>query len=518
MTTGEKICKYRKALGISQEELATKLNVTRQSVSLWETDQTLPATENLIALSKLFSISLNELCENDFDNMETISKEKKDNNESAKSSGKVKKAAIIGCSMFVIVGLIISTILLTQRKAGESNSTLDSNSDSISLINSSTSEGPISSVGNSISSVVNSNEETSITSSDEISIAEVNAKGALISVDYNGNGIDEEIISFKGVFVLDYIDGTRTDRIGLFTDGTETIYVRIKYEDKEYEQTYIKNETYIIKGNLTKYYHHLEMSIMSTWTVSSDKLTYDIKTLAKPNYLEILNDKANALKPRDQGAIFTEVVKFTARYIAKTDNTMMLMYDGRNVITVHGDKYINNVFIKGNHYTIYGIIGKYNGMPLVEFITSEFYSIGTMNEVNYLNGDTTSITLSEIFKKRPKSWECEYFPYVLTSYVYVDVNARTVEGQIDKNNDRYRATKYLLKESINGRISWQSESYYAQAVVVNYSADYLNDGALRDAYTEDLLTKVTFVVYRFDPDLHMWYVHLLDPLFEDFPW
>ena len=62
MTLGEKILKYRKKAGISQEELADMLNVTRQSISLWETDQTVPSLDNLITLSKIFDVSMDELC------------------------------------------------------------------------------------------------------------------------------------------------------------------------------------------------------------------------------------------------------------------------------------------------------------------------------------------------------------------------------------------------------------------------------------------------------------------------
>lgn len=62
MTLGERILKYRKKAGISQEELADRLNVTRQSISLWETDQTLPSLDNLIALAQIFNISMDELC------------------------------------------------------------------------------------------------------------------------------------------------------------------------------------------------------------------------------------------------------------------------------------------------------------------------------------------------------------------------------------------------------------------------------------------------------------------------
>lgn len=62
ISIGEKIFNNRKKAGISQEELADMLEVTRQSISLWETDQTLPSTANLVRLTEIFNISMDELC------------------------------------------------------------------------------------------------------------------------------------------------------------------------------------------------------------------------------------------------------------------------------------------------------------------------------------------------------------------------------------------------------------------------------------------------------------------------
>lgn len=61
MTTGEKIHKYRKELGLSQEELGKKLLVSRQTISLWEKDQTVPSIENLKYLKEIFGVSADEL-------------------------------------------------------------------------------------------------------------------------------------------------------------------------------------------------------------------------------------------------------------------------------------------------------------------------------------------------------------------------------------------------------------------------------------------------------------------------
>lgn len=61
MTVGEKIQKYRKGLDLSQEELGQKLLVSRQTISLWEKDQTVPTIDNLIRLREIFGVSVDEI-------------------------------------------------------------------------------------------------------------------------------------------------------------------------------------------------------------------------------------------------------------------------------------------------------------------------------------------------------------------------------------------------------------------------------------------------------------------------
>jgi transcriptional regulator with XRE-family HTH domain len=66
MTVGEKISNLRKSQKMSQEQLAEKMYVTRQTVSLWETDQTLPTIENLVRLKDIFGVSIDQmLCSNE---------------------------------------------------------------------------------------------------------------------------------------------------------------------------------------------------------------------------------------------------------------------------------------------------------------------------------------------------------------------------------------------------------------------------------------------------------------------
>ena len=57
METRQVILQLRTAKGLSQEELAEKVYVTRQAVSRWETGETVPNTETLKLLSQLFDVS-----------------------------------------------------------------------------------------------------------------------------------------------------------------------------------------------------------------------------------------------------------------------------------------------------------------------------------------------------------------------------------------------------------------------------------------------------------------------------
>ena len=61
MKIGEKIVKLRTLNGISQEQLAEKLDVSRQSVSKWEMDQALPQIDKILMICELFDISADEL-------------------------------------------------------------------------------------------------------------------------------------------------------------------------------------------------------------------------------------------------------------------------------------------------------------------------------------------------------------------------------------------------------------------------------------------------------------------------
>lgn len=64
MPLSDNISQLRKALGLSQEQLAEQVGVSRQSISKWETGQSTPELDKLIQLSRIFGISTDELLGN----------------------------------------------------------------------------------------------------------------------------------------------------------------------------------------------------------------------------------------------------------------------------------------------------------------------------------------------------------------------------------------------------------------------------------------------------------------------
>lgn len=65
MKIGEQLQKQRKLHNMSQNDLADKLKLSRQSISKWENGTTLPSFANVIAISELFDVSLDELIKGD---------------------------------------------------------------------------------------------------------------------------------------------------------------------------------------------------------------------------------------------------------------------------------------------------------------------------------------------------------------------------------------------------------------------------------------------------------------------
>ena len=102
MTLGEKISELRNSKNMSQSDLAEKLDVSRQSVSKWETNASIPELDKLIQLSDLFEITLDEL---------VLHKKQEDNKENDSVLTESSPTIIVNKNLNYI--LIIGIILLT---------------------------------------------------------------------------------------------------------------------------------------------------------------------------------------------------------------------------------------------------------------------------------------------------------------------------------------------------------------------------------------------------------------------
>ena len=105
MNIGEKLFELRKGKNLSQEEVAEKLKVTRQTVSKWETNQSTPDFDKIIPLCELFEIGAEELLtgkkveeKNQEPQKETI-KEKTLTKEEVKR----KSAEVVSTSVFIYI-------------------------------------------------------------------------------------------------------------------------------------------------------------------------------------------------------------------------------------------------------------------------------------------------------------------------------------------------------------------------------------------------------------------------------
>lgn len=79
MNLGEKLLNLRKTKNLTQDDVAEKLNVTRQTVSKWETNQSTPDFDKILPLCELYGISPTELLAGEKEEQETANNENSNN-------------------------------------------------------------------------------------------------------------------------------------------------------------------------------------------------------------------------------------------------------------------------------------------------------------------------------------------------------------------------------------------------------------------------------------------------------
>lgn len=118
MSLGQRLLDLRKSKRLSQEEVAEKLNVTRQTISKWETDQSVPDFDKIVPLCELYEISTDELLTGKRE-LKGNESESKQNHRQERESRNIKKAKGIGLGVLLyfisIVWIMISIPVLTMN-------------------------------------------------------------------------------------------------------------------------------------------------------------------------------------------------------------------------------------------------------------------------------------------------------------------------------------------------------------------------------------------------------------------
>ena len=112
MSLGERLLQYRKSINISQDQLAEKIGVTRQTISKWETDQSTPEFNKIEPLCKVFGITTDELIKGEsIINKEDKEKQKENNYDEKRNK---KKAIVLSISIFLYCIATFSLPYMTE--------------------------------------------------------------------------------------------------------------------------------------------------------------------------------------------------------------------------------------------------------------------------------------------------------------------------------------------------------------------------------------------------------------------
>ncbi len=148
MKFGDNLKRLRKSKKISQEQLAEKINVSRQSVSKWETGEAYPEMNNILELCKIFKCRINDLVNDSIIDVESLDEETKKgiiklkNEEQKKIKGLSKVISIIAkignifCKIaipFIILFMIGTPFLLNNIKVSNDEIVWDGNNVKFSI-------------------------------------------------------------------------------------------------------------------------------------------------------------------------------------------------------------------------------------------------------------------------------------------------------------------------------------------------------------------------------------------------
>lgn len=105
MKLGEKLYQLRKSKGMSQEQLAAQIKVSRQAISKWELCESIPDTDNIIQLSNLFGVSTDYLLKDELNNIS-------ENPSNTTGYGDLTKHSYVRIVPGIFIGIEMAALLL----------------------------------------------------------------------------------------------------------------------------------------------------------------------------------------------------------------------------------------------------------------------------------------------------------------------------------------------------------------------------------------------------------------------
>lgn len=117
MNFSDNLIKLRKTKGWSQEDLADKLSLSRQAISKWEVGTSKPDIDNLINLSKLFKVSIDQLVNNEIIVTDAVSFDVKKNDKKKKVLTLLKRLFIVLAIIYVVNVIYNFAVLFTITQA-----------------------------------------------------------------------------------------------------------------------------------------------------------------------------------------------------------------------------------------------------------------------------------------------------------------------------------------------------------------------------------------------------------------
>ena len=113
MKLADKILNLRKKNGMSQEELAEKLNVSRQAVSRWEVGTAQPDAPNVLQLSKLFGVTTDYLLNDDYESDHDVPVVKEtENTAKAEANRQLAFIVLTGINVMILIYQLIACFIL----------------------------------------------------------------------------------------------------------------------------------------------------------------------------------------------------------------------------------------------------------------------------------------------------------------------------------------------------------------------------------------------------------------------